>query len=480
MRYLKYVSIFLSLVLSSTVLAQGQKKENLEKFFNQLDRMDFSGIIMVGKDGQAVLDVSFGFADRNKETPLTPQTVFTVGSITKQFTAVAILKLEMEGKLNTEDPISTYFDNIPEGKKGITIHQLLTHSAGFPGTLGDDYKIISTIDFQKKAWQEALLFNPGGGYEYSNVGYTLAAMIVEQVMGMEYEEYMVEHLFRPSGMMQTGYLLPEWEEEMMATGYRRGNEWGTNYARYEELGEISWHLKGNGGILSTPEDMLKWHQALMGNDVLSEEAKTKMYYPHVLEEEGGDIHYGYGYTIRRPFNDQLLVKHNGGNGIFFADYLRFIDDNRVIFIACNAWDRKFAGVGLDLAEIIYTSKSGGRTRMVSENIIDSFPDNLKGEAMSGFLELLTSEPDEKEILEYINSYFEKEFIDHFGEEEHVKMIGKISDGVGTHELKKIVEDSPHSYLVFVTPKEGEDIYRFEFMFSPKSEKLDGIGVDIMD
>ena len=474
-RTLQILAVFL--FLASSTIAQSKKEEALEDFLQSLDRMDFSGIIVIGKDGKLMMDAGFRDADREKQTPYSMKTVFTVGSVTKQFTAAAILKLEMDGKLRIRDPLNKFFEDVPGDKANITIHELLTHSAGFPGVLGDDYNIVSDQEFLDLAWSAKLLFEPGKSYEYSNVGYSLAGMIIEKTTGRKYEDYLVNDLFIPSGMKNTGYLLPEWDESQVAQGYRRGNIWKSNYARYQEQGEISWHLKANGGMLSTAEDMLKWHYALMGDKILSDAAKKKMYTPHV-PEPGGDIYYGYGYTIRRPYNNQLLVKHNGGNETFFADFLRFIDDDRVIFVATNEWDRQFADIGMDVAEIIYTDEPRLRTRTRPEKVINDLPGDERGDAMKGFLQLLSGKGETTEIETYMDKYFAEEFIDHFGVEEHVKMIGGMSSQIGPHKIEKIVEDSPINYLVTIKPDGKERLYILEFMFMHDKPLLDGIGIDI--
>jgi CubicO group peptidase (beta-lactamase class C family) len=137
--------------------------------------------------------------------------VFTVGSITKKFTGAAILKLQMMDKLNVKDPITKYFTNVPHDKKVITLHHLLTHAAGFPGAIGDDFQSISRDEFIKLAMATELHQKSGELYENSNVDYSLLGAIIEIVAGDSYEKFLHEQLFKPAGMTKTGYRMPPME-----------------------------------------------------------------------------------------------------------------------------------------------------------------------------------------------------------------------------------------------------------------------------
>ncbi|MFN2514071.1 MAG: serine hydrolase domain-containing protein, partial [Pyrinomonadaceae bacterium] len=137
------------------------------------------------KDGQVILSKGYGLANRERKIPVTPDTIFDIGSLVKQFTAAAILKLEMKGKLRITDPISKYFKNVPPDKATMTLHHLLTHTAGFPDAIGDDYEVISRDEYIKRALNTMLLSAPGEKYKYSNVDYSLLGAIVEMRSGQD-------------------------------------------------------------------------------------------------------------------------------------------------------------------------------------------------------------------------------------------------------------------------------------------------------
>ena len=328
-------------------------KGKIDRYMKRLTETGFSGALLVSKDNHIILAKGYGPANREKKIPVTKDTVFTIGSITKQFTGAAILKLQMQGKLDVNDPIVKYFKNVPEDKKAITLHHMLTHTAGFPGAIGDDYDPIESDEFITLAMKTKLVHKPGQKYRYSNVGYSLLGIIVESVSGQSYEKYLHDNLFEPAGMMDTGYLLPQWEKDRLAHGYRGGKDWGT-------LPDHPWakdgpgrHLRANGGILSTLGDMLKWHQALLGNKILDEKARALYYKPHVPEDEAGSSHYGYGWAIFKTRRNTRLIAHNGGNMIFAADFLRYLDEGVVIIAFSNTAGHPAFRAGETVARIVF-------------------------------------------------------------------------------------------------------------------------------
>lgn len=316
----------------------------LDEQMRRLAADGFSGVLFVARGGGVVLSKGYGLADRESRTPYGAETVFDIGSITKQFTAAAVLKLEMQGKLGTGDRLGKYFKDVPADKAGITLHHLLTHSAGLVAALGRDYDSLSRDEMVGKALASKLLSAPGEKYEYSNVGYSLLAAVVEIVSGQSYERYLHDNLFAPAGMAETGYLIPKWRRERLAVGYGKdGSRWGTPLDHAWDKDGPFWNLRGNGGILSTVGDLYKWHLALGGERVLSKEAKGKYFAPHVSEGPGAPSFYGYGWVVQKTQRGTNLIWHNGGNPFFFADFRRYTDEDVVVIVATNSggrlWER---------------------------------------------------------------------------------------------------------------------------------------------
>lgn len=328
--------------------------EKLDRHLTKLVKRGYSGAVIVAKDGQVILRKGYGYANREKGLAVTPDTVFTIGSITKQFTGAAIVKLEMQGKLRVTDTINQYLADVPDDKKKITIHQLLTHTSGLTGMLGDDFDVNATREAMLKLIMKSKLESkPGSKHEYSNVGYSLLGMIIEKVSGMGYEAYLRENLFIPAGMMQTGYILPKYVPDSLAIGYDKDKRWGTVLGHPMLKDGPCWHLRANGGIHSTIDDMYKWHTALLGTKILSEKAKKKYLAPHV-DEGYGDSFYGYGWVTFKTRRGTKMIGHNGGNMIFFADFHRYVDEDVVIFHATNTNKYKAGRLGEKLAKIIFS------------------------------------------------------------------------------------------------------------------------------
>ncbi|HMW96936.1 MAG TPA: serine hydrolase domain-containing protein, partial [Flavobacteriales bacterium] len=270
----------------------------IDTFLSAATAAGFSGSVLVMRGDSILLDKGYGMRDREQQLPNTPGTVHAIGSITKQFTAACILKLQESGKLNVSDPMDNYLPGVPADKAGITLHQLLTHRAGFPGAIGDDNEAIDGGAFTKLAMATPLEFKPGTAYAYSNVGYSLLGLIVEQVSGMGYERYLHDSLLVPSGVLHTGYQLPDWSKEELAIGYRKdGTRWGTMLDHPLVNGGPGWHLRANGGLLSTTHDMAAWINALRTHTVLSATSTNAMFTPHISEGEGAGSHYGYGWAL---------------------------------------------------------------------------------------------------------------------------------------------------------------------------------------
>jgi CubicO group peptidase (beta-lactamase class C family) len=311
----------------------------IDEYMSRLERLGYSGALLVAKDGDVIVHKAYGWRDAEAKLPYTLDTPSTVGSITKQFTAAGILALEEEGKLKTTDLMSKYFTGVPEDKQGITLHMLLTHSAGFPGAIGDDYEQTGREEFIKRAMGRKLLFAPGSAYEYSNVGYSLLGAIIEIVTGKPYERYLHDRLFMRAGMEHTGYVIPKWEKSKLAHGVLDGEPWGTNLDRPWAPDGPYWHLRGNGGILSTPADMYRWSLALDTDKVLSASSRKKLFTPYVKEGPNANSSYAYGWAVFPLPNGHTLIAHNGGNGIFAADFRRYPDDHVTYFITSNISDK---------------------------------------------------------------------------------------------------------------------------------------------
>jgi len=320
-----WLSTTIIAVLAANALAQSSTDaaQKLDEYMSRLAQFGFSGTVLAAKNDQIILNRGYGWADKENAIANTSETVFSTGSITKQFTAAAILKLEMQGKLRTEDGIGKYLEGVPEDKQAITLHHLLTHTSGLEPDDGGG-NAPEREAFVQETLARPLASAPGKSFEYSNAGYGLLAAIIEKVSGQTYEQYLQENLFKPAGMNHTGYRLPQWQAEKVARWYVGERANGSPLGRPFP----NWTTLGSGEVLSTTSDMFKWHQALAGETVLSAAAKKKLYTPVFRN-------YAYGWdVVQSPYG--LLITHDGGNTLGVgADFRRFVDSSVVIMAFCN-------------------------------------------------------------------------------------------------------------------------------------------------
>ncbi len=326
----------------------------------------FSGAILAGKDGQILLRDGYGWADEKRHIANTPETIFDIGSITKVFTAVAVMQLEEKGKLKTSDPITKYFPEVPADKSGISLHHLLTHTSGlehedFYDESGEAVRAMlrDKDKFIHRILSFPLAFKPGEKRLYSNSGFSFLAAIVEQLSGKSYEEYLRDNIFKPAGMTNTGYTFPNWNRRRVAHGYNDGlTDFGFPWTTQWSGRIIPWDLLGNGGLLSNVDDMYKFAIALAGQKLLSESTTNKMftvYYP--------DRDQAYGWFVSKTEKGNHVVISHPGDAVpqgWNADFRWYKDDNFVAIVLTN---KRIRAVSIrryamsDLANIVLFDKA---------------------------------------------------------------------------------------------------------------------------
>jgi CubicO group peptidase (beta-lactamase class C family) len=273
----------------------------------------FSGAVLVAKNDSILLRQGYGWSDEERSIAITPETIFDIGSYVKAFTATAIMQLVERAKLNVTDTITRFFKDVPADKKNITIRQLLTHSSGL--VYDDFYDQISQTArdsikerdlYIHRILRFPLGYEPGKGRNYSNTGFALLAAIIEIVSGLPYGKYIEENLFRPAGMYETGYFKPLNYETRVAHGYNDGpTDYGFPWTTQWEEQVPLWDLIGNGGMLSTVDDLYKWAQAIKANKIISDSTKKNMF----ARNGQGDQAYGWYWTENK--NGPAYVNHPG-------------------------------------------------------------------------------------------------------------------------------------------------------------------------
>jgi CubicO group peptidase (beta-lactamase class C family) len=292
------------------------------------DAKQFMGSVLVARGDAILFNKSYGMANLEWNVPNTPTTKFRIGSITKQFTAAAILLLEEQGKLKVEDSVKKYIPDAPETWDKVTLYNVLTHTGGIPNfTDFPDYpqKSLSPMTAGEiVAWfkDKPLDFEPGAKYSYSNSDYVLLGYLIEKLSGQTYEKFLRENILTPLGMKDSGYDSNTAIIEHRASGYSRTRAGPVN------AGYVNMTVPhGAGGLYSTTLDLLKWEQGLFGGKLLEPESLAKMTTP--FKEN-----YAFGLIIQTT-DGRKNIWHNGGIQGFNASLGYYPDSKITVAVLSN-------------------------------------------------------------------------------------------------------------------------------------------------
>src|SRR5215472_10379259 len=295
----------------------------------------FGGAILIEAKGKPILSRGYGYADRDNKVPFTPDTVAQIGSITKSMTALAILTLAREGKIDLEKPVKTYLPDAAEPAASATLHQLLTHHAGLIDACGEDEERVSVEDLQHKCMARPLAWPPGTDH-YSNMGYSILAAVVERVSGQSWETYLREHIWQPLGMTRTGFArFDAVAPRDFAIGYLNDKSQGVITTRIAALEGNDWNLHGNGGIEASTLDMERFYRGLSGKlPGIPSGIAAQMTTPNM--PMGGEAWEGLGLFVRLDAkNRPYRIGFSGSDGTFFSYFGWLPQQDVFIYVVGN-------------------------------------------------------------------------------------------------------------------------------------------------
>ena len=332
-----------------------RNSDRLDRVCKRLFHNDEPGaavLVMIGDS--VVFDRGYGLADMNTKAKIDGDTFFNIASVSKQFTAVAILQLQEEGKLSIDDPVCRYFPEFrAEFWPNITIAHLMAHSSGIPDARnyprevkinGDEALSISYMDTLS-----FVHFAPGAAYEYINPTFVLLGYIVERVSGQPFTEYVDEHIFKPANMRQTLYFDRDHQETIpnMAHGYAFVDELPRSWVEYDFGEETFFATRPDGGIYTSTHEFAQWEKALRNATVLSKESIEDAQSPHTLisgspwsdYQNRPNTYYGYGWFIE-PATDSTdtVIYHTGDNGGFKIIAARYPESDALVLVFANRSD----------------------------------------------------------------------------------------------------------------------------------------------
>ena len=318
------------------------KVEQIEELISTYEEYGkFNGSVLVSDQGKVIYKKGFGMANMEWDIPNQPNTKHRLGSVTKQFTAMLILQLVAEGKLDLQAPISNYLSDYPKASGDIiTSHHLLTHTSGipnytsFPKFMEDQSRNPCTPEeFVKTFAGKALDFTPGEKFSYSNSGYFLLGVLIEKLSGKSYEQMLQDKILTPLKMKDTGYDNSRDILKNRATGYEKQGEDYVN-SNYIDM-SIPYAA---GSMYSTVEDLFKWDQALYTTNILPKDYMTMYFEPYIPVR--GNLHYTYGWLvgnakIGNSTDSIYVIGHGGGINGFNTNISRTTSNNSLIVLLNN-------------------------------------------------------------------------------------------------------------------------------------------------
>ena len=310
---------------------------NIDAVFARWNAATPGCAVGVAVDGKPVVERAYGMADLEHDVPNAPDTIFEAGSVSKQFTAAAVLLLAREGKLSIDDPVRKYVPELPDYGVPLTIRHMLTHTsglrdwgevegiAGWPRTTRT-YTHGHVLDIVSR--QKALNFTPGTAWSYSNTGYNLAAIIVSRVSGQPFADFSRERIFRPLGMTRTS-----WRDDFTRVVKHRAIAYESQADGYHQNMPFE-NVHGNGGLLTTVGDLLRWNENFVSPKVgdaafLAEEQAPG----HFTDGRAHD--YAFGLYVR-PYRGVREVSHSGSTAGYRAFLTRYPDQHVSVAVLCNA------------------------------------------------------------------------------------------------------------------------------------------------
>ena len=331
---------------------------NIDQYMKSLP--GWNGTILVARKGEVLISQGYGSANRENDVPNTSLTKFAIGSMTKAFTAMAIMILQERGQLAVQDPICKYISDCPAGWKPITLHHLLTHTSGIQSYTESNLPIQTNITTcQEFELEEALAiakalpqdFVPGTQYSYSNTGYYLLGAVIEKVSAESYETFIQKNILQPLGMNETGYDRSSTIVKHRASGYSIDQNGDIDNTPFWDVSQ----RYAAGGLYSTVGDLYKWDQALYSDQLVSKETLATIFTSMVtIPNDGG---YGYGWVISKQ-SGHRVISHGGDLPGFHSQITRYPDDQVTIIVLTNVDNEQPDQISNALADMVLAENGG--------------------------------------------------------------------------------------------------------------------------
>ncbi len=352
MKRLIWLGAWLAAVLFTSQIGRADQVDKYLK--SQMQEHRIPGLALkIIRNGKTIKTAAYGLANLELSVPVKPETVFEIGSVTKQFTAAGILMLAQEGKLSVDDQISKYLKDTPEAWANVTIRHLLTHTSGIKSYTGLDgfqvWRHLTQEQFIKAIGKEPMEFSPGDSWKYCNTGFNLLGYIIENVTGKNYWDFMAERVFKPLGMQATTKRLFSLVITNRASGYEQADHVWIN--RDCDLTEVF----SAGAIASTVGDLAKWNGSLDTDRLLTPASKAQMWTPVKLND-GKTRKYGFGWNLD-TLEGHKNIGHGGSTSGFSASIQRFPDDHLAVIILTNTDEEIATTLAKKVATLLFAKSN---------------------------------------------------------------------------------------------------------------------------
>src|SRR6202142_2222021 len=298
--------------------------------------------IVVVRDGQILRAGGHGFSNLETETPAGADTVYKMGSLSKQFLAAGLLVLVQDGKVGVDDPVNKYLPDVPEAWKPITVRNLLTHTSGIArdSPAFDPLKLQPDDEVVRAVYSQPLQFPPGSRFAYSNLNCSCVAEIIQKASGMLWPDFIASRIFAPAGLTSTRTTTATEIVLHRASGYE------TSGGKVKNA-DVWIALRPSGAFLSTVLDLAKWDNALDSGKILPAATRNQMWTP-VRLTDGTTYGYGFGWFLDE-INGHRRVHHSGGVPGFVCEMERFPDDRLTVIVMANIGGRDLGDMGVYVA-----------------------------------------------------------------------------------------------------------------------------------
>lgn len=373
----------------------------INNYIQNFSGTTFNGAVLIAKKGELVLAKGYGNCKTAKKQAFTTKTPIHIGTLSKQFTAAAILQLEMKGLLSTGDSLKKYFGNLPADKQYITIHNLLTHTAGF----------VSNIDLTATTlanWlhHTELKSSPGKDFSYSNAGYHILSKIIEQVSGHSYADYLKETIFSPLGMHQTS------------------------------IQDSNWSY-------STTEDMYLWYGALRTEVFLPQAVKDKFFQAYVPEGKNASNYAAYGWTIEQNLQHITTLSQSSTHSKGYAKVSYYPKEDIFVFVATDQEDLATTALSQKINHLTFKTQAIPAPPTIAESL-GQFPKDAQGEQLTKLLDTL-SNGKTIEMTALIQDFFAASLAKQLSLEQHLSILQHIQEEIQQTELASVERLGKSSY-----------------------------------